>query len=276
MLALTAPRVRARMAPYNRHLELDDRVFARSAAAITKALIGGKQLARSELGDVLRRARIDSGVGQRLAHLMMRAELDGLVCSGAWKGKQSTYALLEERVPATPALQPDEALAELARRYFTTRGPATVQDFAWWSGLSVGEARRGVAALHPALDQETIGRRTYHWDAGEPTQAITAMSTAHLLPNYDEYFIGFRDRSAIRERVNASRHPVPDGAFQAHVIVVNGQLVGGWKRVVRGTRATLELRFAIDVTRRETRSVEAQAERYGEFIGTPVEPVVTR
>jgi hypothetical protein len=275
MLALTAPRVRARMAPYNRHLELDDKVFARSAAAITKALIGGNQLTRAELGAVLRRARIDSGVGQRLAHLMMRAELDGLVCSGAWKGRQSTYALLDERVPPGPALQPDEALAELARRYFATRGPATVQDFAWWSGLSVGDARRGIAMLQPGLEQETIGRRTY-WYADESPPARSATTTAHLLPNYDEYFIGFKDRSAIAERVDASSVPVAAGALQPHVIVVDGQLVGGWKRVITGRRVTLKMRIVVGISRRELGAVEGVAERYGRFIGMPVETVVSR
>ena len=275
MLALTAPRVRARMAPYNRHLELDDKVFARSAAVIVKALIGGKQLTRSELGDVLRRARIDSGAGQRLAHLMMRAELDGLVCSGRLTGKQSTYALLEERVPPASPLEPDEALAELARRYFTTRGPATVQDFSWWSGLPVGDARRGVAMLQPGLEQETIGRRTY-WYAAEPSLASSTPTTAHLLPNYDEYFIGFKDRSAIAERVDASSVPIPDGALQPHVIIVDGQLVGGWKRVVTGARMTLKMRIVVAISRRQLRAVEAEAERYGRFIDAPVETVIAR
>ena len=271
MLALTAPRVRARMAPYNRHLELDDKVFARSAAAITKALIGGTQLTRTELGDILRRARIDSGVGQRLAHLMMRAELDGLVCSGARKGKQTTYALLEERVPPAPALQPDEALAELVRRYFATRAPATVQDFAWWSGLSVGDARRGVAALQPGLEQETIGRRTY-WYAGDATSATTRTIAAHLLPNYDEYFIGFKDRSAIGGRVrNVKLSGWQNAAFFGHLVFVNGDLVGGWKRVQERKTSVIVFTMVAKLTAAERVLVDRAVAKFETFLGQSVE-----
>jgi len=92
MLALTAPRVRSVMASYDRQLELDDKVFAKSAKAITKALTGGKELTRAELRGVLERAKLGRIFSQRLGHLMMRAELDALVCSGVRRGKQATYA----------------------------------------------------------------------------------------------------------------------------------------------------------------------------------------
>src|SRR5206468_8988550 len=106
MLALTARRVKAAMAYYDRQLELDDAVFRRSHAALTRALRGGHELTRSELGQVLRRARVGETRSQRLGHLLMRAELDAVVCSGARRGKQATYALLEDRVPPAPAPPP--------------------------------------------------------------------------------------------------------------------------------------------------------------------------
>jgi len=135
MLALTAPRVHALNAYYYRKCELDKTIFARSHDALVNALQGGKQLMREEVRTVLEQAGIATKGDLRFAYLMMHAELDGIVCSGARRGKQFTYALVEERVPPTRKVDRDEALAELVKRYFTSHGPATVQDFTWWSGL---------------------------------------------------------------------------------------------------------------------------------------------
>jgi len=132
MLALTAPRVNAVNAHRYRELELDTATFRKTNAALAKALEGGRQLTRDELRELLARARI-TVAGQRMAHIMMRAELDAVVCSGARRGKQFTYALLDERAPRARSLSHDDALVELSRRYFPSRGPATVQDFAKWS-----------------------------------------------------------------------------------------------------------------------------------------------
>lgn len=275
MLALTAPRLRSVMAPYDRHLDLDDKVFAKSARAITKALTGGKELTRTELRGVLERANLGAISSQRLGHLMMRAELDALVCSGVRQGKQATYALFEERVPAAPTMERDESLSELATRYFTTRGPASVHDFAWWSGLTVGDARRGVEAIQSRLEQQTVGGRVY-WFTDASTPARSRAPSAHLLPNYDEYFIGHKDRSAIGDLVKTSGVNYSHDAFTAHVIVIDGQLVGGWKRGT-GKRATvLELHLVVKLDARQMRAIEEQARRYGEFIGAPVELAVAK
>jgi hypothetical protein len=269
MLALTAPRVRQRMVTYDRQLELDDKVYTRAANAIGKALAGGKQLTRIELRQLLQRTRIDT-TPPRFGHLMMRAELDGLVCSGAWKGKESSYALLDDCVPSARAMEREAALAELAKRYFTTRGPATVHDFAWWSGLTVPDARRGAAAVQPALEHDTVDGRTY-WFTNVESPAKPRSGTAHLLPNYDEYFIGLKDRSAMGEVVKSLNRDIPPDTFSAHVVVVDGQLVGGWRRAIDGSTVTLRVRLAVEITGRQRRAIEAQAKRYGEFLGLPVE-----
>jgi hypothetical protein len=129
MLQLTAPRVNALNASYYRQRALDDDIFKRSNAILAKALQGGKQLTRTELASVLQQAGIATGDLLRLTYLMIRAELDGVLCSGARRGKQFTYALLDEQAPQAKSLERDEALAELTRRYFTSHGPATLQDF---------------------------------------------------------------------------------------------------------------------------------------------------
>jgi hypothetical protein len=189
MLALTAPRVRAAMAYYDRKLELDAKVFRRSNNALTKALTGGRHLTRPELGKVLERANIGITSGQRLGHLMLRAELDAVVCSGPRRGKQFTYALLEERVPPAARLERDEALLELTCRYFSTRGPATGQDFAWWSGLTMSDVKRGLEIAGRTLKHATIDGKDF-WFAERAVPK--ASRSAHLLPNYDEYFIGYK------------------------------------------------------------------------------------
>jgi hypothetical protein len=270
MLALTAPRVSAAMASYNRKLELDAAVFRRSNTALTRALRDGKQLTRTELAAVLRRARVSVDGTQRLGHLMMRAELDGVICSGARRGKQFTYALLEERVPPAAPLGRDEALLELTKRYFATRSPATPHDFAWWSGLTVADATRGIDMAGPTLEREVIDDRTY-WVDPSARSRREASPTARLLPNYDEFFIGFRDRSAIGERLKSSELVTGGDALTAHVVVVDGQLVGGWKRTPRKKAVVVELNLLTRLTDSEERAVAAAAEAYGNFLKLPVE-----
>src|SRR5438046_754748 len=120
LLALTAPRVHAANAHYNRKLELDDAVFKCTHTVLANALQGGKQLTRDELASALQQAGIAMEGEQRVTYIIMRAELDGIICSGARRGKQFTYALLAERAPQARSLDRDEALAELTMRYFTS------------------------------------------------------------------------------------------------------------------------------------------------------------
>ena len=270
MLALTGPRVSAAMAPANRRLELDRDVYRRAYRVFTRALARGKFLTRGELASELARAGISGASGQRLAHLMMQAELDALICSGPRRGKQLTYALLDTRAPATPPLAREEALAELTRRYFTRRGPATPRDFAWWSGLTVADARRGIALLDSELERLTIGD-TEHWIAADaPTSPARPSLSAHLLPNYDEYFIGFRDRSAIGHRVPDTSTVTGGSALIPHVIVVNGELVGIWRRAFEKDRVVVSLEPHAALTRRELELVTVEARRFGKFLDRPV------
>src|SRR4029077_12334870 len=241
MLALSAPRVQAANAHWYRWLEVDDIVARRGRIVLTKALRGGKQLTRAELGLALGKAKIQVTNPQRLAAIMMRAELDGVICSGARRGKQFTYALFEERVVGPTALERDAALFELARRYFTTRGPATVDDFSWWSGLTKADAKRGVDAAASQLEHASIDGRSYWSGPGRARRAGSVL--AHLLPNYDEYFIGLKDRSAFDARLRAARLKARTDGLSGNVVIVDGQIVGGWRRtLVKGT-AVIELRL---------------------------------
>jgi hypothetical protein len=270
MLALSALRVHAANAYWYRWLEVDDAVARRSRAVLTKALRDGKQLTRAELGQALTSARIPVKSPQRLACIVMRAELDGIICSGARRGKQFTYALLEGLVPRQLALARDEALYELAKRYFSTRGPATADDFAWWSGLTKTDAKRAAASVGPELEEETIDGRTY-WFPSPARVVKRKIPIAHLLPNYDEYFIGFRDRGAFAERLRAAGIEARTDALSGHILTIDGQIVGGWGRTLRGKKAVIRLKLLQALTPAENRAVAAATKRFSAFLGLPVQ-----
>ena len=268
MLALTAPRVVAAMAYHTRQLGLDAATFRKSHPALERALRDGRQLTRAELSAVLARAGVKAPTGAHIAQILMQAELDRVIISGARQGKHMTYALFDERVPAAPARDRDESLDDLTRRYFSTRGPASLHDFAWWSGLTIRDAQRGVDAAGSSLVRETYEGKAY-WSAATDQTHGRWTRVAHLLPNYDECFVGFRDRSAFAGRVRPLRPKGRVDALMGHVVFLDGEIVGGWRRAL-GKRAELELQLMVDLSRSERTLVERAARRLGEFLGLPV------
>ena len=182
LLELTAPRVNQANAYMYRKLELDDALFRRSNAAIARALEGGRHLTRAELASVLAQAGIVAE-GMRLGYIVHRAELDAIVCSGPRRGKQFTYALLDERAPQARRLARDEALAELTGRYFTSHGPATADDFAWWSGLTKADVKAGLEMVATQLIHKVIDSKSYWFSASTPPPRKSSHQ-AFLLPTY--------------------------------------------------------------------------------------------
>ena len=271
ILALTAPRVNAASAYYYRQLELDDATFARSNAAIGKALEGGRHLTRSELETVLEQAGIAANGGLRTGYIMMRAELDGIVCSGPRRGKQFTYALLDERAPNARKLARDEALAELSLRYFGGHGPATVRDFVWWSGLTVSDAKAGIQMVKSQLSSDVVDGATYWFS---PQSADTATDTdisqsAYLLSTYDEYGIGYKDRKdildpAYTEQASAGKLPVVPFLSQ---VAIGGKILGAWKRTLQKSEVVIEAYYYRPLNEGEVRALDMAVERYGRFLG---------
>ena len=267
--ALTAPRVRAAMRYYDRKLELDRSVLKRSHAVLARTLAGGRHATRGELGQQLARAKIQAS-GQRLGHLMMHAELDALICSGPRRGKQHTYALLDERAPSSArAPDRDEALARLALRYFTGHGPALVQDFAWWSGLTVNDARAGLAAVQARLAHALLDGKTY-WFAADQPKRVPAGEVVHLLPNYDELLIAYRDHAASFDpATRAAAGPLERYVF-SHIVVRNGHVIGGWQRTLERGEARVQLRLFAQLDAAGKRALQRALERYARFLGSPV------
>ncbi|RPJ29380.1 MAG: winged helix DNA-binding domain-containing protein [Chloroflexi bacterium] len=271
LLMLTAPRVHAANAHMYRKLELDKAILKKGNATLEKVLRDGKQLTRAELAARFQQAGIVAD-GLRLGYLVSYAELEGLICSGARKGKQFTYALLEERAPQVKPLKHDEALAELVRRYFATRGPATLYDFTWWSGLTMADAKKGMEMVKSQFASELLDDQTY-WFADSVSPVKEKSPTAHLLPNYDEYFIGFKDRSAIGEVAKQAGIKGDDPSLIAHIIILDGQIVGGWRRTVTKNAILLERKLFTELTRGQQRALLQEADRYSEFLQLPVELV---
>jgi len=266
MLELTAPRVRTAVASYDRKLGIDADVRRRTRTILSNALRGSNHLTRLELAKELTSGGVRAEGTQFLAHLMMHAELDGLVCSGVRRGKQFTYALVDECVPATRYLMRDVALQKLATTYFTTRGPATEDDFAWWSGLTKADARAAVRTV-VGLNSEIFRGKTYWYSMmGAPSK----QPLVRLLQAYDEYLVSYRDRSAMQRRVDPAKVGERFDFLGSYVITVNGQIAGRWTRSIGSDAVTITLQPFIRLTRVELDAVEHQANRYAQFLGLPL------
>ena len=262
LLALTGPRIKATLNSYCRKHGLDETTLRRSNDIIGHALVGGRHLTRPELATLLRRRRIAVN-GMEASFIMMRAEQDAVVCSGPIREKQFTYALLEERVPKALPFDRDEALAELAARYFTSHGPATLRDFAWWSGLRMNEAKIGLDLARARLEHHVVDG-TSLWFAPSTRVRTNHRNAVHLLPNYDEYFIAYKDRELVLDGAGAM------GIMFTHQIAIGGQVRGSWKRLSRASGCVIEARPLVPLSTAHERALDAAADRHSRFLGVPV------
>jgi hypothetical protein len=267
MLALLAPRLIATSARRHRQLELDEATFAHSYEVLSKALQGGKQLPRAEIMLVLEQAGISTD-GQRGYHILRRAGLEGLICFGPMRDKQQTFVLLDEWVPHSKKIERDEALAELARRYFRSHGPATLPDFVWWSGLPVADARAGLEIAKNRLQQETIEEQTY-WLPQNNSILKDPSPTAYLLPAYDEYFLGYKAHNPVLDPKYDQKAVSSNGVFRP-MIVIDGQVVGIWKRTLKKGSVIITPDPFNSLTTAENQALLAATNQYGAFLGLSV------
>jgi hypothetical protein len=230
ILHLTAPRVKAAINFRDRQLGLTRQIFNKSNSIIEKALSGGNHLTRDELISELVKGNIQLGEN-RASHLLVRAETDGIICSGRQKGGKPTYALLNEWIQVKNARSHDESLKELARRYFRSRGPATLQDFSWWSGLSLKDSKLGLEMNKTELASTVIEDLTFWFEESSGFPEHTA-NEIYLLPSYDEFLIGYRDRSASVPAGDFRKAVSNNGIFYP-TIIQNGRVVGTWKRNIK-------------------------------------------
>jgi hypothetical protein len=267
LLALSAPRIHTVNGYYYRQAGLDAKVFAKSCAMMHRVLEGGKAMTRTELAEHLKRAHIPAE-GIKLAYVMMHAELEGVICSGPRRGKQSTYMLLDERVPPQKPRKRDDSIVELAKRYFASHGPATVRDFSWWSGLTIKEAQAAVTAVRPRLESTAIDGTTY-WNGDTSPSRPHKGASAYLLPNYDEYLIAYKDRDLIVDASRAANIVARSNGGFANHLVVDGRLAGSWSRTLTGNGVLIEIAPYKKLTPAQARAASNAADCYGEFLGLP-------
>jgi hypothetical protein len=260
LIGVSGPRVDARNARRYRELGLDTRTLARTNALIAGA-VADAPLSRPQLAAVLGGHGVDVE-GQRLAYVLMHAELTAVVCSGPMRGKQHTYCAFDDRVPPEHGPVEEDALAELARRYFTSRGPATVQDLAWWSGLTASDARRALALARTKLNSSVADGRTY-WFV--ETIVPRAAPRIDLVQCYDEVIISYRhSRDVLQTPAAAFSTPGHHDGF-AHVVLLDGQLLGHWRVVQRRGRAAVETRLVDSPSVAIRRALVHEIGRYLDF-----------
>lgn len=270
MLELTAPHIKALQKPRLKELELSELAIESSKEIIENVLRGNKALSRKELCAELTKSNI-SCEGQRGAHIMFAAELDGLICSGPTRAKQQTYALLKERVPPGNKLSMEEALGELARRYFTSRGPATLSDFQWWSGLSLTKVRSALELVKTGLVSESLGGNTYWFS---PVSQINDLldDSVHLIPAFDELIISYKDRTAALSSSDQRSVLSSNGIFRP-AIVQRGEVKGIWSRAIEKGHVVIKPLFFQKPDKNILHLFEIGANKFGNFLGLPVKIV---
>jgi hypothetical protein len=269
LLTATAPRIRVQNGAMERQLQIDLALRLRVAALFERALSGGRHRTRTELAAVLAADGVSGTKGQRLAYLVMSAELDGVICSGARRGTQHTYALLEERAPAAAVLDDDAALAALTRRYFTGHGPATAKDLATWASLTMAQVRHGLHLVDGELDSCDIDG-VAHFDGGEVVAAVRPRGpVVHLLQAYDEYVMGYSQSRGVLDRAGIGRRWQAAGRFVA-VVTIDTQLAGAWRVLHTRDGVDVTVELAAQPSAAERTALTAAAARYGQFAGAPV------
>lgn len=267
MLKLTASRFQTHDKKKQAELELDEGTLYRCSTIIGDALSGCTPLSRPRLMELLEEAGISTKNG-RGYYILGYLGRTGMICFGPHEGKQQSFALLDEWVTNSRELTLEELLAELALRYFTGHGPATIQDFAWWVGLTLTEAKRGFEEVKSNLRLDFVNGTEYWSSVNAP--AVSADSgPAVLLPGFDEYYLGYKDRSAIIETEHDAKIvPHRNGVFQP-MMVTGGEVVGVWKREIK--RSGIEITFSPFSQRkdREEEFMEA-AKQYSDFVGMPM------
>jgi hypothetical protein len=267
MLDLTGPRVHAMNAYYYRTLGLDDAVLARTDSLLGKSLQGGQQLTRTELTAMLHKAGITAS-GLQIAYIFMHAELEAVLCSGARRGRQHTYALLAERAPHARILAHEEALAELTGRYFASRGPATLKDYVVWSSLTATDGRKGLDMIKSRLEHEVIDGRTY-WFAASRQGVRPAAPMIDLVQGYDEYVMAYKESRDVLRMPGASRGTRQGDPTFPHAILLDGHVIGHWKHRLDKNAAIIETVFDRALAGPERRALNVAVDRYGQFLGVP-------
>jgi hypothetical protein len=260
VLSLVAPIIIRRSSRREKELGLTTEDFQNGRELITGALEGGRNMTRPEIYRVLAEGGV-SPEGQRGYYILFRLALEAVICFGSRRVKEHTFVLLDEWVKASSDPGRDEALADLARRYFTSHGPATLQDFTWWSSLPAADAREGMAALGGEIMRHEVGKKTLFSAAG---QGSYPGREAHLLPPYDEFFIAYRDRTAFINPADLARIETRLSSFP---FIIGGRAAGTWKKEPRKEAMVIRTRSFARLEQGDVNALDAAVGRYAAYLG---------
>ncbi|MFI5152898.1 MAG: winged helix DNA-binding domain-containing protein [Chitinophagales bacterium] len=266
ILGLSAASVQAVNAYMYKKLELDFTLFRKTNQIMEKILNKNGEMTREEINDEFRKSKIFAE-GHRLSYVMMQAELEGIICSGAKRGNQFTYSLLSNRVAKGKSLPNDLALAELTKRYFQSRGPATLKDFSTWSGLSIKDCKKGVEMIRSSLEKMASEDGDCYFFR-EINSERDFSGLIHLLPIYDEYIMGYKDRTAIFEYKNRLKEASP--IRHDCMIIYEGQIIGSWKRTIGKKQIDLYYDLYKPISNKQKKAFEGAIALFGDFNGLTI------
>jgi DNA glycosylase AlkZ-like len=267
MLALLAPDIIRRNERRYGQLGLDEKTLAQSSAVFTEALAQKDGQDRADLRAALDEAGIDSS-GQRMVYMLQRASLEAIIGQSVAPKNKPTFVLL---TAASAVGEPprEEGLAQLAARYFTSHGPAAIEDFIWWSGLTAADARQGLEAAAEELRSETVDGRAY-WLAAEAPEVRLETGKVRLLSAFDEFLVAYRDRSASIAAEHHAAWSRSKGMFSPSILL-DGRVVGLWNRKLKKNGVFVSVELFVDLTAAEQRGLEQAVQAYGRFLGLPAE-----
>lgn len=264
ILRLVSPKIQRKYTPYLKQESLDAAKVKKSNKVLVKALQDGQALTREKLADILKKNGIKTS-NYGIGYLLLHASQEQLICMGPRQGKQFTHVLLEDWVPKDKRMEPADPLAELALRYFTSHGPASVKDFMWWSGLTLTEARKGIEPVKDKLESVEEGGVTYLMPLDRPV--LKKQAPVHLLPGFDEYLLGYADRSIVVEDKHAKKLAMTaNGQFSA-TIVAGGRVDGIWKRTIGNKNVDIATTYFDTTGKSVQQAVAVAARRYAKFLG---------
>jgi hypothetical protein len=268
MMNLTSQRILNSAKGRLTELELTDEVLIKCTKIIEKSLLIETNLTRSDIAEKLNIHKIITNEN-RLSHILFYLELKSVICSGPIVNNKLTYALFQQRVQYIKNLTYDEALAKLAGRFFKSHGPATINDFIWWSGLTSREAKIAIELIKSNFIAETLGSEKYWFS--EPLR-INLKNTVSLLPAYDEFLISYKNRSAsISEHL--VKHAISSNGIFRPIIIINGQVAGAWKRSIKKNNVEIKLKFFTSINKSNKELIKIEIEKFEHFIGKPVKMI---
>ncbi|MEP6764692.1 MAG: winged helix DNA-binding domain-containing protein [Gemmatimonadaceae bacterium] len=269
LLMLSGEKILKQSEPYHKRVELDTKTFLRCERLLVKALEGGTQMSREDVRELFERNRVITKGELRFSYMLMHAELKGVICSGARDGKSFSYALLDERARNARVLNREEALAELALRFFTSRGPANEYDLAKWSNLTLTEARSGLSGVKDKLQSETIGGITY-WSSANSRVEDKKASKVFLFSIFDEFVSSYKNRMGAAP-AEIGRKLVAMGNALTGIIVVDGRIVGTWKRVLKKGVVSVTIDLLVALSKAQHTELLRCAGDYAAFLELKLE-----